>query len=214
MKTQKWTPSHFPKGTVVKTSLFSFNDSGKVVMRHFENTDPAVMTVDHVRVTDASIGRNCLIVTTTPNAVPLYEGDDFVTFHVDHVTEIVSVGKQPDVRYPDKTPVYGYVYDEFNRSVYHKWTCRSLLLSYLEKLQPHNCFNIDEMFTAGVKVNIFKPFEKSEDRYGFSRDKWFKINKRKFKKWVRRNINRFILSQSELQSIANSRYTDDYYKDF
>ena len=97
----KFTAQHFPKGTIVSTSLYTTNEEGLTFM-WFGSDKPAQFTVDHVRVADTFSGRNALIVTTTKKEKPLYEGDDYITFHIDHVDSIVKMGNKHDVRYPNQ----------------------------------------------------------------------------------------------------------------
>ena len=191
----KFTAQHFPKGTVILTSLYTTDDEGLSVMR-FGTAKSATFVVDHIRVADTWSGRIYLIVTTTKKKEPLFEGDDFITFNIDHVGCIVRLGKVIDIRYNESQNKWGL--DEGTGNKLNEFALKQRLLNMFNKLQPHNRYDIVKAEIAVVACGCVK----KETEYVSWRDIrriTYVINKKKLKAWVKRNINRFIFTQKEIE---------------
>jgi hypothetical protein len=181
----------------------------------FGSDKPAQFTVDHVRVADTFSGRNALIVTTTKKEKPLYEGDDYITFHIDHVDSIVKVGNKHDIRYPNQQWLRSKHYNYTN--IFDDYEVPMHLSNFFTRLQPHNQFNYKLATAAFLKSNAVKRV-KSPDSSHWGPYFKYVISKKKTKAWVKQNINRFIFTEKaleELRRIAdeelNRDMEDQYY---
>ncbi len=190
----KFTAQHFPKGTVILTSLYATDDEGLRVMR-FGTAKPATFVVDHIRVADTWNGRIYLIVTTTKKKEPLFEGDDFITFNIDHVDRIVKLGTVTDIRYNESQNKWGL--DESPKNKHRcEFSMKMQLLNMFNTLQPQNQYNLNKAIAAVVACGCVKTRIEHVNRY-IERITYV-INKKKLKAWVKRNINRFIFTQKEI----------------
>lgn len=205
----KWTPEHFPRGTVIKTQLFRKGENGELIQHYSsKETDGVELTVDHIKVVPTSSGRNTLVVTTTRKDKPLYDGDDFIIFNISHVTEIVSIGKQTVVKYEYGDFKYqDHLRPELGKCVLSGFYIHSMLSHYLHQINPQKQFNTNAMFVTLLQRAIFK-FVKSYDfKFNirasnpttFHEGGYYKFNKKKLKKWLKQNANRFIISEKQLK---------------
>lgn len=203
----KFTAQHFPKGTVISTSLYTTNEEGLPFMQ-FGTDKPATFTVDHIRVADTWGGRIYLIVTTTKKEEPLFEGDDMITFNIDHVDRIVKLGTMNDVRYNESQNKWGL--EDYTGKI-HEFALKMYLLNMFNKLQPHNRYDLCKAEKAVVACGCVKKETEYLSCRGIQRITYV-INKKKLKAWVKRNVNRFIFTQKEIaeqESIANAELSRD-----
>lgn len=189
----KFTAQHFPKGTIVSTNLYTTDEESHKFMR-FGTDKPTTFTVDHIRVADTWSGRIHLLVTTTKKKEPLFEGDDFITFNIDHVDRIVKLGTVTDIRYNESQNKWGL--DEGTGNKLNELALKQRLLNMFNKLQPHNQYDIVKAEKAVVACGCVKKVEYVSWR-NIQRITYV-INKKKLKVWVKRNINRFIFTQKEI----------------
>lgn len=190
----KFTAQHFPKGTVIQTSLYIANDQSFTVA-WFGTDNPATFTVDHIRVVDTINGVIYLLVTTTKKSDPLAKGDDFITFNIDHVDRIVKLGTVSDIRY--SKPSKKWDLDKSPKNTYrYEFAFKMHLLNMFNVLQPQNQYNLDKAFSALVRRSLVKI--KNEFNGFYNQRTIFVCNKRKLNAWVKRNINRYILTQKEI----------------
>lgn len=212
-KVNKWTPSHFPRGTVIKTQLFRKGENGELI-HHYSSkeTEGVEFTVDHVKVVPTVSGRNTLIVTTTKEDKPLYDGDDYIVFNIDHVTEIVSVGKKTVIKYEFTNFTHQqHMQFELGKHVFIGYSLSVVVSHYVHRLNPQKEFDIASMITPLLKFGVFK-FVKTggftSRRYAgqsFLLDEggYYKFDKKKFKKWLKQNINRFIITEKQCQKLRD-----------
>lgn len=212
-KVNKWTPSHFPRGTVIKTQLFRKGENGELI-HHYSSkeTEGVELTVDHVKVVPTSSGRNTLIVTTTKKDKPLYEGDDYIVFNIDHMTEIVSAGKKTVIKYEfNNFSHQDHLCFELGKQVFIGYSLSVVVSHYVHQMNPQKEFNIAAMITPLLKFGVFK-FVKAggftSRRYAgqsFLLDEggYYKFDKKKFKKWLKQNINRFIITEKQCQKLRD-----------
>lgn len=206
------TPSHLPKGTIIETSLYCYKDGE--IQQYYGSLkhDTVQFVVDHILVVDGWTGRNFIVVTTTPNLNPVYDGDNHYKFNIDHVDKILFTGKKMDIRYDSKEKItdsdverYRYKTKVNGAIVYQGYVLKFLLNQKLNKLQPYNQFDLHKCVDAAIKDGIFIGAVKSR-RSNVSnscrvvrKHKLFTVNKKRLDKWVKQNINRFILTQAEIQ---------------
>lgn len=191
----KFTAQHFPKGTVILTSLYTTDDEGLSVMR-FGTAKPATFVVDHIRVADTWSGRIYLLVTTTKKKEPLFEGDDFITFNIDHVDRIVKLGTVTDIRYNESQNKWGL--GESSRKRINEFALKMRLLNMFNALQPQNQYDLGKAEKAVVACGCVKKETEYACRYDVRRITYV-VSKKKLKAWVKRNINRFIFTQKEIE---------------
>lgn len=191
----KFTAQHFPKGTIISTSLYTTNEEGLTFMR-FGTNKPASFTVDHVRVADTWSGRIYLLVTTTRKEKPLFEGDDFIAFNIGHVDRIVKLGKVIDIRYHSEQWVRSKHYCGTN--FYDHYEIPMYLMNFFIRLQPYNQFNYKLAVAAFLKSNAVRQVLSLDSSY-WQRCLLCVVNKKKTKAWVKQNINRFIFTQKEIE---------------
>ena len=189
----KFTAQHFPKGTVISTSLYTTSEDGLRFMR-FGAGKPATFVVDHIRVADTWGGRIYLLVTTTRKEKPLFEGDDFITFNIDHVDRIVRLGTVSDIRYGESQNKWRL--EDYTGKI-HEFALKMYLLNMFNKLQPHNQYDVRKAEKAAVACGCVK--KETEHVSRRIERITYVINKKKLKAWVRRNVNRFILTQKEIE---------------
>ena len=191
----KFTAQHFPKGTVILTSLYTTDEEGLTFM-WFGSDRPATFTVDHIRVADTWGGRIYLLVTTTRKEKPLFEGDDFITFNIDHVDRIVRLGTVADIRYSESQNKWRL--DESPKNKHRcEFSMKMQLLNMFNTLQPQNQYNLNKAIAAVVACGCVKTRIAHVNHY-IGRITYV-INKKKLKAWVKRNINRFIFTQKEIE---------------
>ena len=191
----KFTAQHFPKGTIVSTNLYTTDEEGHKFMR-FGTDKPATFVVDHIRVADTWSGRIYLLVTTTKKKEPLFEGDDFITFNIDHVDRIVRLGKVIDIRYNESQNKWGL--DESPKNKHRcDFSMKMQLLNMFNTLQPQNQYNLNKAIAAVVACGCVKTRIEHVNHY-IERITYV-INKKKLKAWVKCNINRFIFTQKEIE---------------
>lgn len=199
-------PSHFPRGAVITTNLWYRNEAGESVRHSASREDlPRVeFVVDHVKTSPSTI-RDFLIVTTTPNKNPLYEGDDFILFNVDHVDKIVSVGSGP-------------VVIENVRADRYKFFPEDGLFTFLElsiwvrdetnKLSPNRWINVANMVRRILNERLVTRHEPttSLENYRASR---YTFKPKQLKKWIKRNLNRFTMTEAEKEKMEELRDRED-----
>lgn len=203
-KEPKWTPEHFPRGTVIKTCLYRINSEGKYETYFgIDESQSVEFTIDHVKVVSTWSGRNIILVTTTKKFKPLYDGDDVMMFNVSHVTCIKSLGKQLVIRY-DETEVPYSVYCKFQngKPIVPSFYLKLVLLHYVERINQSKEFNLSEMVNSLIKCGVFKRIT----------DYDYTFNKKKLKRWLKQNLNRFIFTQKELQKFRDE-FDAELYKD-
>ncbi len=215
------TPSHLPKGTVIKTSLHVQNTNGEIEQHYYkgEQLPNAVsFVVDHIVVNDGFDGRNFIVYTTTPKTNPLYEGDDFYHFNIDHVSQIVSIGHKVDIRYK-AFKISDFL--EFNdKNNCYSYALKSFIANEFVKLQPHNLFRLTDAVNGALNAGVF--IGNKDTRLAFTagglnltpieRFVTFKVNQKKLKKWAKQNVNRYILSNAEMKK-QEEEAQDEMYKD-
>jgi hypothetical protein len=202
-----------PKGTIIKTSLYRIKDDGTIEQQYAkENPNAVSFVVDHIKVVKTCTGRSFIVVTTTIKQNPVYDGDNFFSFHIDHVDKILFTGKKMDIRYDSEEKItdsdverYRYKTKVNGVIVYQGYVLKFLLNKKLNKLQPYNQFDLHKCVEAAIKDGIFIGAVKSmrsnvsNSCRAVRKHKLFTVNKKRLDKWVKQNINRFILTQAEIQ---------------
>lgn len=206
----KITPSHLPKGSVIKTGLYYADKDGNIFMRHDFQYEPstaraAEFTVDYVRCCDTMSGRNYIVITSNKKEPPSQiEDDEFYCFHIDHVTQVLSMGKKLDIRYESSLHLYDSEQDYEHG--YMGYQLKIIIGKYFVKNQPYNVFDVDKAFLAAQKANVVQRFNYINEEYTYNHDvgvHLFRVNRKKLKKWMKQNINRFIISKAQLQAIED-----------
>lgn len=196
---KKTFPSHFPRGTVITTNLWYRNEAGESI-QHFhprEDLPRVEFEVDHVKTSPSTI-RDFLIVTTTKKTEPLYEGDDFVVFNVHHVNKIISVGSGPVVIENVRADRYNFFPEDG-------------LLTFLElcfwvrdetnKLSPNRWINVANMARRILDERLVTKHGSIENYRGPR----YTFKSKRLKKWIKRNLNRFIMTEAEKEKMVYLR---------
>ena len=190
----KFTAQHFPKGTVILTSLYTTDENGFKIMR-FGTDKPATFVVDHIRVADTFNGRIYLLVTTTRKEEPLFEGDDFITFNIEHVDRVLKMGTVADIRYNGSQNKWGLSDDKKN--ILNEYSLKMVLLNMFNTLQPQNQYDLKKTMERVVADGCVK--RKVDNTNQYIQRIIYIVNKRKLKAWAKKNINRMIFTQKEIQ---------------
>lgn len=202
------TPHHLPRGTVIETGLYRQPREGEVGPQwHLgETPSPAQLTVDHILIADGWLGRNYMVVTTTPQPPGSVCVGEKITFNIDHVSRIVKRGH--------KTVFKSYKTEAAPRK--NSWTTKreysandvySLIAFKLNREHPLIQFDIEAMFSMAFQCGVIRHIESDPNRGGYN---WYyTMNRRKFSAWIKRNKNRFIYSAKKLASIEKAALDEE-----
>lgn len=184
----KITTGHLPRGTKITTSIHKLIN-GKVEHSYKQDAEKAILVVDHILVTPTMTGLNTLVVTTTPNSKPLYEGDEFVMFHISHVEQIISIGNGYVIKSSEEKRLK---YLEKGMVSYYGYQVHQFLDLRMSVKNPELTFDLERATKDALSKGVLKMSKLSYGRDSFNYSS-FTINKKKFKKWLKQNINRFIV---------------------
>lgn len=198
---QKFTPSHFPRGTVIRSSLYHLGDDG-IYRMSFMDDGSAEFTVDYVKLTPFT-QEGCLIFTTAVKD-PAFDGVDQIVFHSTHVNKIISIGKQMIIKHAPGFELGAFLF----RNGCGRWRFSLLLRVLCYRIDPVRSVDSDKMLSAMKKMGVVRVTTQQldDDRRCYPPDQYF-FNKKKVKKWVKQNFNRFIVTEAEKR--ANEKAHDE-----
>lgn len=200
MKSIKYTPSHFPTGTVVQLKNIQLTDDP-------DSDDLFTMSVNEGCKTTAVVRRVIVPHWSCDYGVPLLELDvkvqstcvvkdhDYLVLDTHHLDKILKVGDGRVVIHDEdlkdtKPALSGVRYSHLHM--------RRVVTYYANKLRPYDWFRISEMADAlkrdGV-VTVGAPYK--EGTYAGSGIQPFKINEKRLRSWMKRNVNRYLATEKE-----------------
>lgn len=200
------SPSHLPKGTVIKTGLYEVGDDGELHMSFKSDSDnpdikAAEFTVDYVKICNTMTGRIAIVVTTTPEK----EGgriseSGFYSFHIDHVSKILRRGNKTDIRYDNVTKISQA--ENISKCIYKGYQLSTVLGRMFDQRQPYNIFDTEKALVCAMRSGIFTLIRDTDAKYAGDKvlsTRLYRVNKQRLKRWVKQNINRFIMSAADIK---------------
>lgn len=186
---------HFPVGTVCEVKL--------------HNKDPQLVTVTEI----VSNGPNSYVIRT--NAQRETRAEDFLTVNINWVTRIVKRGpgtvtlaKQNPGKLWDNMPSHGYF--PKHPTLYRTSNIWGLLhVLVLDYCNDGMLLDIDKLITHLCNTGVIRQRVHKTSDYELA----YCANKKKLRKAIKQNINRFLLNHKKAQEELTKSFEDQYFSD-
>lgn len=194
-KKPNFSVSNFPIGTVVEMQGYKVIDGEPQMRFNMEDgSEPARFTVKKVFVHNTASGRASFIEVDLKRKVKLYDdvvGDEYFVFTIKHVTNIIKLGTHHKVDYDLS---FNKDLDQLKTKNITSFEATNVFREIAITLNNKREHDYANMVVAAIKTGVLRlAINKNDSRWPA-----FNFNKKKLKSWMKRNLNRYILSNKEL----------------